>query len=217
MGIIYLVTNKINNKSYVGQSTRPFEKRWKEHCTGNDYSLLSLAIKKYSPENFEHTIVITCDNKELDDYETKYIKEYQTLCPNGYNIQSGGSKGRTHCKESCEKMRQAKLGDKNHNFNKPRTDVCKKNISLAKIGDKHHFYGKELSLEHKLNLSKAHKDNNLPMYLVYLKARPSAWQAEGYVVANHPKGKNKYFTSKVLPLEEKLKQATEYLNYLNNL
>ena len=214
MGIIYLITNSINNKCYVGQTIRSFEKRWKEHCKCNDFSALSLAIQKYKPNNFTHKIIIECDNSELDNNEIKYIKEYNSLVPNGYNIQSGGSLGRKHCKKSCEKMRNAKLGDKNHNFNKPRTDDCKLNISIAKSGKNHHFYGKELTYDHKLKLSKAHKNDDLPMYLIHLNERPKVYQGEGYVVINHPKLKTKYFTSKKLTMDEKYKLATSYLNSL---
>jgi hypothetical protein len=32
MGSIYLITNKINDKKYVGLTTRSIEIRWKEHC-----------------------------------------------------------------------------------------------------------------------------------------------------------------------------------------
>jgi group I intron endonuclease len=217
MGIIYKITNKINNKAYIGQTTRTIDKRWNEHCKENSCLILSSAIKKYSPENFEISIIEEVDNDQLDALETKHIKEFDTLFPNGYNIQTGGNKGKQHCEASREKMRQAKLGDKNHNFGKPRTDETKEKISLAKQGEKHHFFGKELSYEHKLNLSKAHKTSDLPMYLVYLKARPEVYQYEGYAVTNHPKGKNKHFTSKTLTLEEKYKLGINYLNELNNL
>ena len=31
MGFIYLIQNKINGKGYVGQTTWPIEKRWRQH------------------------------------------------------------------------------------------------------------------------------------------------------------------------------------------
>jgi len=86
-----------------------------------------------------------------------------------------------------------------------------------KSGVKHHFYGKELTDIHKLRLSQSHRSDNLPMYLVHLKERPETYQAEGYVITNHPKGPKKYFTSKKLSLDEKLKLANEYLQKLNTL
>lgn len=148
----------------------------------------------------------------MDQLEITYIKELNTLVPNGYNIRTGGSNGQ-HCEESRERMRQAKLGQKNHNFGKPRSDETKAKISEARSGEKHHYYGKELSEEHKLNLSKGHKgDNGLPMYLVKIKPRPSHYCAGGYAVANHPTLKNKQFTSGKKTDGEKLQEAYDYLN-----
>lgn len=216
MGFIYLVKNNVNDKLYVGQTIRTVKKRWKEHCTNDDgCSALHGAIEKYLPENFTIEVLIETDDNLLDDLERSYIEKYNSLCPNGYNIQTGGNKGKKHCKESCEKMRQSKLGDKNPNFGKPRTDETKAKLSLAKSGEKHHFYGKELSIEHRLNLSKSHKQNDLPMYMVYLKERPQCYQSEGYAITNHPNGKNKHFTSKKISLEQKYQLALDYLNSLN--
>jgi group I intron endonuclease len=218
MGIIYLLKNKINNKCYIGQTIRTFEKRWYEHCTSTDKCrILNNTITKYSPENFETSIIIEVENDKLDNLEVEYIKQYNSLYPNGYNIQTGGNKGKKHCEESREKMRQSKLGEKNPNFGKARTDETKEKIKQSKLGKNHHFYGKELTYEHKLNLSKAHKHDNLPMYMVYLKPRPIVYQDEGYAISNHPKGKNKLFTSKKISLEEKYKLAFNYLNKLNSL
>ncbi len=217
MGFIYLIKNKTNNKCYIGQTIRSLKKRWKEHCSEYGCSAINGAIKKYSPENFEFSVLIQADNEELDDLETKYIEEYNSLCPNGYNIQTGGKTNKKHCDESREKMRLSKLGEKNHNFGKPRSDDTKQKISEAKSGENHHFYGKDFTYEHKLNLSKSHKTTNLPMYMVHLKSRPNQYQDEGYAICNHPNGKNKTFTSKKLSLDDKYKLAFEYLTQLNSL
>lgn len=154
MGVIYLIKNKINNKCYIGQTTRSHIKRWKEHCSKHSFSIINNAILKYKPENFELLILIEIENDKLDEFEVKYIKEYNSLYPNGYNIQTGGNLNKKHCEESKNKMRLSKLGEKNHNFGKPRSDETKEKIRISKLGEKHHFYGKELSLEHKLNLIK---------------------------------------------------------------
>jgi hypothetical protein len=142
----------------------------------------------------------------------KLIDLYDTLEPSGYNIRSGGGTGK-HSDASKERMREKKLGVNNHNFGKPRSDQTKQAISAAKCGSKHHFFGKELTTDHKLALSKAHKKchTELPMYLIYVKERPSQYQSSGYAVINHPVLPNKYFTTKHLSDEEKLKKAYEYL------
>lgn len=164
--------------------------------------------------NFTKEILIECSEDLLDKYEIKFINLYDTLYPNGYNIKTGGSKG-LHCDNSREKMRQSKLGEKNFNFGKPRDEKTKNNISKSKKGEKHHFFGKELSIEHKLNLSKSRKKDDIPMYIVKLKARPKAFQSSGYAVINHPFLKTKYFTSKIFTDEEKYNMALNYLSFNN--
>lgn len=219
MGIIYLIKNKIDGKCYVGQTKRDIKKRWIEHQRNDDGCVaLNNAMIKHGNNNFELSILEeNINDDKLNESEIKYIAQLNTLCPNGYNIQTGGQLGKSHCEESRERMRQAKLGNKNPNFGKPRSEITKQRISNSKKGEKHHFYGKHLSAEHKLHLSKAHKKTDLPIYMVYVKPRPEQYQGEGYVIANHPKGKNKMFTSKKLSLEEKYKLANEYLTMLNSL
>ena len=225
-GDIYVITNLINNKMYIGQAKQykingychGYLGRWKSHLaelkmTDKGCRILNNAMKKYGVENFSVELVLSCKLNEIDWFEQFCISYFETLHPNGYNIRSGGKDG-YHCQNSRELMRQKKLGSNNHNFGKPRTAETKQKISFAKKGDKHHFYGKELSYNHKLNLSKSHKkyDTSLPMYIAYVKERPKNYCAAGYAVSNHPIKKNKYFTSKKLSLEEKYELALEYLN-----
>ncbi len=219
-----MLTCTETNKKYIGQTNQTLEKRYQQHIqlayskSDKGKSALQFAIVKYGKDKFTKKIIFESDNEDiLNDKEKEYIIQYNTLCPNGYNIQSGGKlNGKTHCSESREKMRLAKLGENNPNFGKPRTDQAKKNISLSKQGDNHHFFGQKLSYEHKLNLSLSHKKNSnttdLPMYMVYLSARPEVYQSEGYAIINHPTKKKKYFTSKKIKLEEKYKLALDYLN-----
>lgn len=212
MGIIYCLTSP-SGKQYIGQTIRSIDIRFKEHCRTKECILLYNALQKYKPENFIKEILLICDDKYLDKYEITFIEKYNTIYPNGYNVRSGGSNGK-HCEESKKRMRESKLGDKNHNYGKPRTEETKKKISEKKSGENHHFFNKKLSNQHKLKLSKSHKKDDLPMYLVRLKARPEYYQSSGYVVTNHPLLKTKYFTSKHLTDDEKYNMALHYLNSL---
>lgn len=114
---IYLITNKINNKQYIGQSIN-IEKRVKEHFWKSTYqpdisynSILHKAIRKYGKENFDWVILEECGVDCIDDKERYYIKKYNTLYPNGYNILEGGQKIRTEplfCKEcGCQITKDA--------------------------------------------------------------------------------------------------------------
>ena len=86
---IYKITNLINGKIYVGQSKDPV-RRWKEHkwdafnsnCKEN--SAIHKAFSKYGLENFEFTIIGLFEN--YNEKEKYYIKELDTLFPNGYNL-----------------------------------------------------------------------------------------------------------------------------------
>jgi group I intron endonuclease len=212
MGYIYCIVSP-SGKRYIGQTKRCPYKRYKEHCKDADEcSILKRAFKKYGEASMKMEILLLIDNGSLDTYEQMFIEWYNTCEPYGYNIRSGGSSG-VFSNEAKERMRSSKLGDRNHNYGKPRSDAAKKAISLSKMGKKHHFYGKELTDSHKLNLSSSRKkyDTTLPMYIAYVKERPAQYQSAGYAVVNHPSLKNKYFTSGKITLEDKLKCAIDYL------
>jgi group I intron endonuclease len=215
MGVIYCLTSP-SGKMYIGQTKRPIGKRLREHskmipgCVA-----LNSAIERYGFDKFQVEILLEANDSLLDTYERSCIEKYDTICPNGYNIRSGGENSK-HCLESCERMRQSKLGDKNPNFGKPRTDSAKQAISKAKSGKNHHFYGKTLTLEHKEALSNSHKkDSDLPMYMVKIKARPEHYTSDGYAVVNHPILKTKYFTSKKLSDADKFALANQYLSSMD--
>lgn len=213
MGFIYIITSP-SGKSYIGQTKRSVNLRIEEHfkCQ-KSCILLENAIKKYGRDIMKIEILIEINNSLLDYYEILFISFYNTCEPYGYNIQSGGSCG-IHSKQSRLRMRNAKLGYKNHNFGKPRTDITKERISNAKSGMKHHFYGKHFSKAHidKLSISHRKSHTELPMYVIYIKSRPEHYTSSGFAVVNHPKKPNKYFTSKKYSDDEKLTMAINYLN-----
>ena len=55
MSCVYVLTNKINGKKYVGQTTKTFEKRLKQHLTAakNNIQKISRAFNKYGVKNFD--------------------------------------------------------------------------------------------------------------------------------------------------------------------
>ena len=106
-GEIYKITNLLTNKMYIGQTRshylnrgkyRPFgyTGRFKSHISESKSKMscryLNSAFNKYGIENFKCELILTCEINELDIYETKYITEFNTRYPNGYNLTNGGQK-----------------------------------------------------------------------------------------------------------------------------
>ncbi|MBR0261137.1 MAG: helix-turn-helix domain-containing protein [Selenomonadaceae bacterium] len=93
-GIVYLITNLLDGKKYVGQTTRTLEERFSEHAEAE--SLLGNAICKYGAENFSREVLAECETpEELDAQERFYIKELDCKHPKGYNNTDGGRRSRS--------------------------------------------------------------------------------------------------------------------------
>lgn len=95
MGYIYLITNKINGKRYVGQTQQmDIERRWRAHRCMSPTSIgryLLSAYRKHGMTNFKFQIICVCFNEDCDKYEEEYINKFNTLAPNGYNILCRGN------------------------------------------------------------------------------------------------------------------------------
>lgn len=98
--IIYRIYNTLNGKSYIGQTIKAPEERWKEHlahCRGshfNDQSkVLYKAMRKYGPENFCFEVLQDdiSSYEELDKAEIYWIDHYDSFL-HGYNATRGGQK-----------------------------------------------------------------------------------------------------------------------------
>src|SRR5271157_4003002 len=93
-GIIYLVTNAVNGKQYVGQTVRPLTRRWQCHLlSASDGSMGALhgAIRKYGAEAFRVKQIDLAETlEELNKKEVYYIAQLKTLAPSGYNLTLGG-------------------------------------------------------------------------------------------------------------------------------
>jgi len=143
MGYIYTITNKTDNKIYVGQTVQDVELRWKDHLKrGSNCRYLKSAINKYGVDNFVFKLVcITFDN-QLDDMEIQYIEKYKSLVPNGYNLRRGGNSGRHHAETKQKIYDTLKIRYQNgliHPRNQlgiPHSEITKKRISESLKGRK---------------------------------------------------------------------------------
>ena len=140
---IYKLTNKLNNKIYIGETNNLFGRILHSHKYGSK-QVIGNAIKKHGWENFEVEII---DVFDYDDgierlaLETAYIIFYNSLTPNqggnGYNVSKCG-RDRTdfkHTEESKKKMSESRKGKycgQNHpNFRKQFSKEIRKKISDA--------------------------------------------------------------------------------------
>lgn len=101
---VYLITNLINGKRYVGQTSVSIEQRWRQHRSSAKHGVgchLHNAIKKYGAENFEiKPLVIVGSKEEMDYYETRLIDVWDLRNPEkGYNLTDGG--------EGCSGLRHS--------------------------------------------------------------------------------------------------------------
>lgn len=118
---IYKIENKVNEKCYIGQSI-DIKRRWKDHrvaaygCSEEYNYPLYRAIRKYGLENFEFSILEKCLQKELDVKEIFWIKEYNSILPNGYNQSLGGEGVRCPVKLTYKEIDLIKEELKNSNL-----------------------------------------------------------------------------------------------------
>ena len=117
---IYKITNISNGKIYIGQAVshilnhkryRPYghEGRFRCHISEafstkkNQSHYLNNAIRKYGVTDFMVELIECCEVEKADEREIHYIKELNSLFPNGYNLKNGGSVF-THSDESKQRL-----------------------------------------------------------------------------------------------------------------
>lgn len=90
---VYLITNQINDKKYVG-ITNDYKKRWSNHKCCNDPKMaIAQAIKKYGKENFKFELLEkNIPIERIDEKEIYYIQKLETHVSTGkgYNVSKGG-------------------------------------------------------------------------------------------------------------------------------
>ena len=145
---IYKITNKINNKVYIGQSVgvyfRWYHHKWELRNNRHFNIHLQRAWNKYGEDNFEFDIIELCLPEELYDKERFYISKYNSMVL-GYNHNEGGI-GWRHTDETKRKISEANKG-------KIYSDKTKKKMSDANKG-------RIVSDETKQNLSISHRNRS---------------------------------------------------------
>ena len=96
MGIIYKITNNINNKVYIGMTTRNLNVRindykksyLNENCKEYNFKIIK-AMREIGFENFKFEVIEECDNNILSEREKYWIQYYNSVF-DGYNTALGG-------------------------------------------------------------------------------------------------------------------------------
>ena len=148
MGYVYLVTNKVNGKKYVGQSLQPdIKTRWNSHRSIKKRTvgrILHNAYKKYGFDKFDYKIICICFDEDTNKYEEEYIKKYNTLYPNGYNLLQGGN-NKKHNEETKRMLSELNKGERHPLFGTKKTPEQLKEMSERMKGDKNPRFGKKFS------------------------------------------------------------------------
>lgn len=136
MGIIYVATNILNGKSYVGKTIKTLAKRKTEHISNPSTLGFHGAIKKYGSENFDWKILVEAPEEKLSSLEIKFIKEMKTYVGfddcNGYNRTLGGDGASSHGNPWSRPEIIQKLANKRRGI--PLLDSVKKKISKSLLG-----------------------------------------------------------------------------------
>ena len=145
-GFIYITTNKINGRKYIGQKNYDKHGKWKNYL-GSGRAFLE-AVNLYGKDNFEKEVIAIAYNPdELNELENHYINKYDAVNDKlYYNIVEGGGTvtGLKHS-EYTKKLLSAKFSGKNNYFYGKRY-----------IGKDNPFYNKNHSEESRAKMSESH-------------------------------------------------------------
>lgn len=148
-GIIYAIKNPFNLKVYIGKTTENPIRYWNLHKSraerGRNKVLYS-AMRKYGIEHFTFEIIEEIErenvielNNALNLLEIKYIADYKSLVPNGYNVTIGGegTKGVLRDQQFKDNLRKLKTGVTRpewvkEKLRKPKTEAHKLKLKKPK-------------------------------------------------------------------------------------
>jgi len=160
-GCLYIATNRVNGKVYIGQTRQSFARRKSRHlwdAARNSPCRFHAAIRTYGPEAFEFKMLaIGPVGGWLSEMEIRTIEAYNSF-NSGYNDTKGGEGtrgsmarlGKTHTPEARAKISAARRGKPGGRLGCRNTPEHNEKVRQANLG-------KTLSVEHRAAISAAQK------------------------------------------------------------
>ena len=173
MHYLYKITNTLNGKVYIGQSSKETE-RWRQHKyfarQAKPLQYIHLAMAKHSVENFIYEVIAMCKTiEDANETETQLIIQYDSRNKKyGYNVSPGGD---LCWNRGLPSEQQPMYGKKQSDFFKQRmsevhtgkivihSKATKNKISKSNIGRISPMLGKKQSDFFKQRMSEVHSGN----------------------------------------------------------
>ena len=168
MYCVYKIINDVNDKVYVGRTTRNIHSRWLEHiksANSGDMRHIYCAMRKYGVEHFSIQLIETCDTlDEMIRKEAYWCKQLNAYF-NGYNMTEAGEQNPMEAKKT-----------KDHHDAVMRDQEIRNKISSSM--KKIRLESDKTTLIHKGKIGKRVAENELPKYF-----------SLGYSLGSNAKGK----------------------------
>ncbi|MGI2259153.1 GIY-YIG nuclease family protein [Shewanella sp. GXUN23E] len=179
-GYLYLITNNINGKRYVGQTMQKINARWEGHVkyaskiNNPSRKSLSAAILRYGSDKFEiQKIDEASSHDELNKLERYWIKTLKTIAPEGYNLNRGGSGVNSGSPVTVEGKRYLSIADAARDFGLKERLVLdrlrygwgiEQALEIEKPPKSHKYAGREIKIFHENETKKFSSIGELARY-----------------------------------------------------
>jgi group I intron endonuclease len=141
--IVYCVTHRITGRHYVGITKLSVHRRAYRHFRFSD-TYFGRALRKYGLDAFEFTVVDhASDMAEAKIKESSWIAKLNSLCPNGFNLTTGGdgTTGFTHTAATKQRISESLSGHPGWMLGRQHSVETRKKLSVL-------LTGKRRSAEH---------------------------------------------------------------------
>jgi group I intron endonuclease len=167
---IYLITNQVNGKKYVGQTKLTLGQRMSGHKSPNVKTILNAAIKKHGTCNFTIKLIKECSSiEEARIDEARYIQQYDTLFPKGYNMTIDTD--RKEFSEQSKKLNRQKWNKKRYEYRDEFYTVyelheqfCHQSVSIRQLYTRLHLgWDVAEAVETHLKIAKTYEYKSQPI------------------------------------------------------